>query len=118
MSEKEFLENKFSLEDMFHPLVLEKFRNDTLFKVKETFASYYGICYTIKKLTKERVADYSFQFVLNNSMGNFLIIEYFLIFHGSYYMTFQILDYFYYLHEPNEEQHLYMSVFKDIRIIS
>ena len=33
LSEKEFIENKFTLEELFHPLVLEKLRNELLFKV-------------------------------------------------------------------------------------
>ena len=34
-------------------MVLEKLRNQSLFKVKETYAAYYGICYTIQKLKAE-----------------------------------------------------------------
>ena len=33
LSEKEFIENKFTLEELFHPLVLEKLRDESLFKV-------------------------------------------------------------------------------------
>ena len=69
LSEKEFIENKFTLEELFHPLVLEKLKNESLFEVKETYAAYYGLCYTIQKLTAEKISDYSFQFVLNNTIG-------------------------------------------------
>ena len=72
LSEQEFIKNKFTLEELFHPLVLEKFRNESLFTVKETYAAYYGICYTIKKLTAEQLSDYSFQFVLNNTIGKLI----------------------------------------------
>jgi hypothetical protein len=69
LSENDFLKNKFTLEELFHPMVLEKLRNQSLFKVKETYAAYYGICYTIQKLTAEKISDYSLQYPLNNTIG-------------------------------------------------
>ena len=42
----------------------------------------------MQKLTPEKVADYSFQIVVVNSM-----------------------DYIYYLHEPDENEYLFMSVY-------
>ena len=62
-------------------------------------------CYTVQKVTAEKISDYSFQFVLNNTIG-----EMSFYFYGKH-RKLPILDYFYYLHEPNEEQHLYMSVY-------
>ena len=42
----------------------------------------------MQKLTPERVSDYSFQIVVNNTV-----------------------DYIYYLHEPYENEYLFMSVY-------
>jgi hypothetical protein len=69
LSKNDFSKNKFTLEELFHPIVLEKLRNESLFEVKETYAAYYGICYTIKKLTAEKISDYSLQYPLNNTIG-------------------------------------------------
>ena len=88
LSEEKFLENTFSWEEIFHPQTLTLLRNEALFEIRETYSSYYGMCFTFRKLTPEKVADYSFQVVVNES-----------------------LDYIYYLHEPKENEYLFMSVY-------
>ena len=67
---------------------MEALRNHSLFTFKSQYSSYYGLCYTLQKLAPEQVSDYSFQIVVNKSM-----------------------DYNYYLHEPHENEWLYMSVY-------
>ena len=63
------MKNKYNWEDIFHPKTLETLRNESLFKIKETYSSYYGLCFTLQKLTPEKVADYSFQIVVNDTTG-------------------------------------------------
>ena len=77
LTQEDFEKNTFAWEEVFHPKTLQILRNDSLFQLEETFAYYYGICFTMKKLTPEKVSDYSFQFVLNKSIG---IIKCFLNF--------------------------------------
>ena len=69
LSEEMFLENKYTWEEIFHPQTLSTLKNQSLFVIKETYAYYYGGCFTIQKLTPEKVSDYSFQIVLNNTIG-------------------------------------------------
>lgn len=64
-----FEENVFTWEEIFHPQVLRSLKNSSLFRTKLSFSSYQGRCFTIQKLRAEKVADYSFQLVLNNSLG-------------------------------------------------
>mgnify|MGYP007023058769 CR=1 FL=1 len=73
----EFSNNTYSWEEIFHPQTLKVLKNESLYNVTQTYASYYGLCFTMQKLTPERVSDYSFQIVVNNTV-----------------------DYIYYLHEP------------------
>ena len=75
LSKEEFPKNTYKWEDLFHPKTLEVLRNETLFKVKETYASYYGLCYTVRKLNPEKVSDYSFQIVVNDTLGNVFCSE-------------------------------------------
>lgn len=63
-------ENSYAWEEIFHPQTLERLNNSTFSKIKQSFTGYYGRCFTIQKLSAEKVADYSFQIVLNNSLGN------------------------------------------------
>ena len=69
LTPNEFLKNKYTWEDIFHEKTLIKLQNDSLFKIKETFAAYYGICFTVQKLTKEKISDYSVPILLNNTIG-------------------------------------------------
>ena len=69
LGEQEFTDNKYTWEEIFHPKTLATMKNESLFKIKETYASYYGVCFTMQKLTPEKVSDYSFQIVVNNSIG-------------------------------------------------
>ena len=88
LNEYQFKNSTYSMEEIFHPLTLNALQNKSLFIVKEQYASYYGLCFTMEKLTPEHVSDYSFQIVVNASM-----------------------DYNYYLHEPYENEWLFMSVY-------
>ena len=74
LSPFEYLENKFTWEETFHQKTLENLKNDSLFKIKRTYAAYYGLCFTIQKLTAEKISDFSFQFVINNTIGKNLHI--------------------------------------------
>ena len=69
LGEQEFTDNKYTWEEIFHPKTLATMKNESLFRIKETYASYYGVCFTMQKLTPEKVSDYSFQIVVNNSIG-------------------------------------------------
>ena len=84
----DFKAKTYSWEEVFHPKTLKALQNQSLFIINQTYASYYGLCFSLEKLTEEEVADYSFQIVVINSM-----------------------DYMYYLHEPNENEYLFMSVY-------
>ena len=84
----EFSNNTYSWEEIFHPQTLKVLKNESLYNVTQTYASYYGLCFTMQKLTPERVSDYSFQIVVNNTV-----------------------DYIYYLHEPYENEYLFMSIY-------
>ena len=88
LSQEDFQKSTYSWEEIFHPLTLKAFRNESLFKIKTQYASYYGLCFVIEKLKKEKVSDYSFQIVVNET-----------------------LDYNYYLHEPFENEYLLESVY-------
>ena len=72
LGEKMFLDNKYTWDEIFHPKTLAVMRNESLFKIKETYASYYGVCFTMQKLTPEKISDYSFQIVVNNTIGEHL----------------------------------------------
>ena len=71
LSQQEFMENKFTWEEIFHPVTLGKIRNREFYYTKETYAAYYGICFTVQKRTPEKISDFSFQFALNSSIGKF-----------------------------------------------
>ena len=88
VNEEQFARSTYSKEEIFHPKTLEAFKNESLFIFKEQYASYYGLCFVIQKLTPEKVSDYSFQIVVNDT-----------------------IDYNYYLHEPLENEWLFMSVY-------
>ena len=88
LTEKELLENSFSWEETFHPQTLTKLQNKSLFATRQIYSSFNGLCFEIEKLSPEKVSDYSFQLVLNNSM-----------------------DYYYYLHEKKENEYLFMNVY-------
>ena len=51
LNEDHFKNSTYSLEEVFHPLTLKALRNDSLFILKEQYASYYGLCYVIQKIT-------------------------------------------------------------------
>ena len=84
----EFQNATFSWEEIFHPETLKNLRNKSRFHIIETYSSYYGLCFTMQKLYKEKVSDYSFTMAVNGS-----------------------LDYNYYLHNPYENEYLLMSVY-------
>lgn len=88
LNDDHFKRSTFTAEEIFHPKTLEALRNESLFIFKEQYASYYGLCFVLQKLTPEKISDYSFQIVINSSM-----------------------DYSYYLHEPFENEWLFMSVY-------
>ena len=87
-NEEHFNSSTYSEEEIFHPKTLNYLRNESLFILKQQYASYYGLCFVIQKLTPEKLSDYSFQIVVNKS-----------------------IDYNYYLHEPLENEYLFMSIF-------
>ena len=88
LNDAHFKNSTYSEEEIFHPKTLEYLRNESLFIFKQQYASYYGLCFVIQKLSPEKVSDYSFQVVVNETM-----------------------DYNYYLHEPLENEYLFMSVY-------
>ena len=88
LDEEHFKNSTFTAEEIFHPKTLNALRNESLFIFKEQYASYYGLCFVLQKLTPEKLSDYSFQIVVNNTM-----------------------DYNFYLHEPLENEWLLMSVY-------
>ena len=88
LNDEEFDRSTFKKEEIFHPKTLELLQNDNLFVFKEQYATYYGLCFVIQKLTAEKISDYSTQLVVNNTM-----------------------NYYFYLHEPFENEWLYMSVY-------
>ena len=85
---QDFKESTFTWEEIFHPETLKVLKNESLYNIKLQYASYYGLCFVMQKLTPEKVSDYSFQIVVNESF-----------------------DYNYYLHEPFENEYLLMSVY-------
>ena len=85
---QEFEESTYTWDEIFHPDTLAVLRNESLYNIKVQYASYYGLCFVLQKLTPEKVSDYSFQIVVNDT-----------------------LDYNYYLHEPQENEYLLMSVY-------
>ena len=66
-----FSESIFTWEEIFHPKTLLSIRNESRFILSRAYTNYYGFCFTLQKLVPETVSDYSFQMVLNNSIGNF-----------------------------------------------
>ena len=88
LNEEHFKNSTYSEEEIFHPETLEILRNKSLFNYQQQYASYYGLCFVIQMLSPVKVSDYSFQIVVNSS-----------------------LDYNYYLHDPNENEWLLMSVY-------
>ena len=87
LSQEDFEKSTYSWEEIFHPLTLKAFRNESLFKIKTQYASYYGLCFVIQKLNEEKVSDYTFQIAVNET-----------------------LDYNYYLHEPYENEYLLVKL--------
>ena len=85
---QEFEESTYTWDEIFHPDTLAVLRNESLYNIKVQYASYYGLCFVLQKLKPEKVSDYSFQIVVNDT-----------------------LDYNYYLHEPQENEYLLMSVY-------
>ena len=71
----------FSLTDIFSPETIEIITNSSLFTLKESYTTYNGMCYTIRKIHEVSAYDYSFHFMLNKS-----------------------LDYVYLVHEPFIEE--------------
>ena len=88
LNDEHFAYSTFKAEELFHPKTLELFKNDIVFVFKEQYSSYYGLCFVIQKLTPEKISDYSFQMVVNNTM-----------------------DYNYYMHETFENEWLLMNVY-------
>ena len=88
INDEQFMNSIYSPEEIFHPKTLRALRNESLFVFKQQYSSYYGMCFVLQKLTAEKISDYSFQIVINNSM-----------------------DYNYYLHEPLENEWLLLSVY-------
>jgi hypothetical protein len=46
-STKQFLENTFKLEDIFHSKSIAELRNSSLYSLKEVWSIYLGRCYTV-----------------------------------------------------------------------
>ena len=88
MNEEIFRKSVYTAEEIFHPSTLAILRNKSMFDFQEQYSSYYGLCFTMQNLKPQKVSDYSFQFVVNRS-----------------------IDYTYYLHEPLENEWLFMSVY-------
>jgi hypothetical protein len=88
LTHKELKSQSYSMDEIFLNKTLEDLANDTIYKVTETFSVFSGLCYTIKKLINVPLADYYFTLAINNSM-----------------------DIYYYLHEPMEEEWLFLSVY-------
>ena len=85
---KHFEKSTYSAEEIYHPDILKMLKNESAFTFKKQYSLYYGLCYTLQKLAPEKVSDYSFQIVVNGS-----------------------LDYNFYLHEPHENEWLFMNVY-------
>ena len=88
LNESHFNDSIFSMEEIFHPKTIKILQNESLFNLKEQYSSYYGLCFVMQKLTPERISDYSFQIVVKENM-----------------------DYHYYLHDVNENEWLFLSVY-------
>ena len=78
----------FTLEDIFSPNTLKIITNQTLFFMKESYTTYNGMCYTIRKLLPVTAYDYSFEFMLNKSM------DYVYLVHEPYIDEFYVLGNF------------------------
>ena len=88
-NDEHFDRSTFKAEEIFHPKTLEMLRqNENRFLFKEQYATYYGLCFVIQKLTSEKISDYSTVIAVNNTM-----------------------NYYFYMHEPFENEWLYMSVY-------
>ena len=87
-NEESFRKSVYTPEEIFHPTTLVTLRNKSMFNFQEQYSSYYGLCFTMQNLKRQKVSDYSFQFVVNRS-----------------------IDYTYYLHEPLENEWLFMSAY-------
>ena len=88
INEEDFRKSVYTAEEIFHPETLAILRNKSMFDFQEQYSSYYGLCFTMQNLKPQKISDYSFQFVVNRS-----------------------IDYTYYLHEPLENEWLFMSVY-------
>ena len=88
LSQEHFEKSTYAAEEIYHPDILKMLRNESAFTFKKQYSLYYGLCYTLQKLAPEMVSDYSFQIVVNDS-----------------------LDYNFYLHEPHENEWLFMNVY-------
>ena len=87
-NDDQFENSFFKAEEIFHPKTLEYLNNDQIIKFQEQYSSYYGVCFVIEKLTLEKISDYGFQIVLNNTM-----------------------DYNYMMHDMFENEWLLMNVY-------
>ena len=78
LNEEHFKKSTYSEEEIFHPKTLEALRNESLFIFKQQYASYYGLCFVMQKLTPEKISDYSFQVVVNGSIGIVFIFSFYV----------------------------------------
>ena len=88
MNKEHLLNVSYSAEELFHPNTLTKLRNTSLYNFKEQYSSYYGLCYVMQKLTAEGISEFSFEIVVNDG-----------------------IDYNGMLHEPDENEWLFMNVY-------
>ena len=65
----------FSPKEIFSSETLELITNKTLFDFKESYTTYNGMCYTIRKLDPVSAYDYSFHFMLNKSMDYVYLVH-------------------------------------------
>ena len=88
LNDEHLKNSSYSPEEIFHPTSLKKLIDPSKYDFKQQYASYYGLCYVIQKLTPEGLSDYSSEIAINAQ-----------------------IDYNVMLHEPDENEWLYMSVY-------
>ena len=88
MNKEQLLSSSYSAEELFHPKTLTRLRNTSLYNFKQQYSSYRGLCYVIQKLTAEGISEFSFEIVINDQ-----------------------IDYNCMLHEPDENEWLFMNVY-------
>ena len=50
----DFNDNTFDLEDIFHPVMLQFLKMESLYQIKTTWSVFYGKCFTLKYKVKHK----------------------------------------------------------------